>query len=308
MNSDIIRQLCRYMNNKQKINLLSLNTVTHSMKMRILFTKQTILDNIIGLSYFDQFTNVFVRNRFERLPENVKIVQFDDNFNDDIHNLKRSKKVTHVIFGRNFNRPIVGCIPDTVRYLSFGAFFDQPIEGAIPNGVVNLKFGRGFNRPIENGIPQSVKYLTFGKGFTHVNGEAMPRNLINLQLPHYWSRCHTLQLPPNLTHLLIRCTSSVRKIPSSIVFLELLMSYSQNIPDDFIPYGVKTLVINGEYNVTLPSKLPLSIEHLRLNMLIGTYNLGLVHSSIKSLELSSYLYDQFIATNHRSDLVIKRLK
>src|SRR5687767_11089636 len=129
MNDDVLLHMCAYMDNRQKINFLSINIMTHRLKAKTLFKKRVTLNNISGLFYFDRFENICVRNRFGRLPENTKIVQFDNDFDDFIYDLKYPKKVTHMIFGRNFNKPIVGCIPP-VQYLSFGVKFNQSIVNA----------------------------------------------------------------------------------------------------------------------------------------------------------------------------------
>ena len=75
MNNDVISHVCRYMNDKQKIYILSITVAMNKLKSEILFTKPVMLDHIVKLSYFDQFRNIIVQNRFKRLPKSTKVIR-----------------------------------------------------------------------------------------------------------------------------------------------------------------------------------------------------------------------------------------
>jgi hypothetical protein len=300
------------MNNLQKVNFLSINIMTHKLKTKTYFKKTVILDDITGLFYFDQFENILIRNRFNRLPANARIVQFDDDFNDFVCDLEHTKKVTHMIFGKSFNKPIIGCIPRTIRYLLFGMHFNQSIDNdAIPNSVVNLKFGRRFNQSIKDNIPSSVKYLTFGKGFTYVENKMTLDALINLQLPYYWLRYQVESLPSNLTYLVITYSRDIFEIPSSVIRLHLLIDTRVPGPlaKNCIPVGVIFLTITSLLDIDIANIIPHTTRRLRLEAFSNVINLSeSLPLSLKRLELSSHIYDKFILKNDRPGLKIKRLK
>ncbi len=87
------------------------------------------------------------------IPLNVTHLIFEKEFNQPI---VIPNSVTHLIFGCNFNQPIV--IPNSVTYLSFGYEFNQIVD--IPNSVIHLIIGNEFDI-IDNNIPNSVNHLTY---------------------------------------------------------------------------------------------------------------------------------------------------
>jgi len=299
------------MHNKQKNNFLSTTIMAHNLKSKTHFKKQVILDNISGLFYFDQFENILIRRRFDKLPENTKIIKFDDYFNESIDNLNYPKKVTHMIFGRDFNRSIIGCIPMTIKYLSFGYKFNNHIINAIPETVTHLKFGRHFNQPIEHPIPTSVKHLTLGKGFTYIGTNTLSE-LVNLQMHSYWMLRPIKFLPHNLAYLTDYYDGTALQIPPTVIHLHLRIYTSQHFPINMIPNSIKFLIINSRYDTLLTNRIPAGVERLRLEIVINQDQiqtfLESIPLSVKRLELCSHVYDKIIKFNNRQGLIIKRLK
>ena len=56
--------------------------------------------------------------------------------------------MTHLTFGRDFNKPIE-VLPHNLTHLTFGRDFNKPIGGILPPNLTHLTFGDDFNQPIE---------------------------------------------------------------------------------------------------------------------------------------------------------------
>jgi len=160
---DLIIQICIYLTDKDKINLLSINKQYHLIKNKIYYIEQIKKCKIINLFYYDNFINIICSNLIN-FPKNIKYLTFGKIFNKEIKGAIPNS-VTHLTFGENFNQEIKGAIPNSVTHLTFGYCFDQDIKGAIPNSVTHLTFGDKFNKEIKGAIPNLVTHLTFGYCF-----------------------------------------------------------------------------------------------------------------------------------------------
>lgn len=114
--------------------------------------------------YYQNLTDVQLKNKVEILPKALKKLTFNHCFNQPIQNYVPTS-VRYVEFGINFNQPINDCFSLGLKYLIFGSCFNQPIRYCIPTSVTCLQFGDSFNQPIENCIPPKVKDLHFGYNF-----------------------------------------------------------------------------------------------------------------------------------------------
>ena len=93
------------------------------------------LDEIVNLSYFDQFNHVIVSDTTIRLPKSVTRITFSDNFDESVENY----------------------LPDTVTHITFGLLFDRPIH-TMPKAIVYVAFGEIFCQPIDC-VPDSIKFI-----------------------------------------------------------------------------------------------------------------------------------------------------
>lgn len=141
--------------------------------------KRNVIVNNINVYYYNALTNITINTLLAKYPKNLRVLKFDDRFNQPIKDHKLPN-VTKLIFGWRFNQSIKKSIPDTVRYLEFGNEFDQSIK-FLPPLLTHLIFGFFFNKSIKNRIPLTVKYLVFGDRFNHpvcdLNNEFIPRTI-----------------------------------------------------------------------------------------------------------------------------------
>lgn len=131
--------------NASKINdLLNPNS---DIKYRIVAVKEMQIDQLI------------------LLPQSVRKLSFDTNFNQPLAVGVLPSLVTHLTFGNCFNQSLyVGVLPSSMTHLIFGWDFDQSLEvEVLPSSLTHLIFGVKFNHPIEVGVlPSSLTHLTFG--------------------------------------------------------------------------------------------------------------------------------------------------
>ena len=99
--TDEFLHICAYLSDKDNIYLSDASKRLSIIKFRILFFTKVYIKDIIYLSYFHQFTNVTMSYTNESLP----------------------KHISCLAFGHDFDKPINGCIPESVTNLTFGYFF-----------------------------------------------------------------------------------------------------------------------------------------------------------------------------------------
>ncbi len=169
---DVLAEILFHLEDKNKIQFLSINTSFHVFKNKILFTNAVDPCKVNHLSYYDNFVNIKFSNDFNenistyQFPLNITHLTFGDNFNQKIDNCI-PKRVTHLIFGYSFNQKIDNCIPKGVTHLTFGWCFNQEIDGCIPSSVTHLIFGFRFNQNIDNCILSKLKKLRISKYYSH---------------------------------------------------------------------------------------------------------------------------------------------
>jgi len=144
LSTDIIVYLVEsFLGDFVKTQLMAINKGYYSLRFKFTFNNVIDFKLVNHLDYYNNFTNLIIKDINIILPKKIKYLNFD----------------------YDFNQSIKGCIPNSVTHLTFGDFFDQPIESCISNSVTHLTFGNDFNQPIEGCIPNSVTHLTFGDKF-----------------------------------------------------------------------------------------------------------------------------------------------
>ena len=140
----LIRIFNKLLDDKSKLNLISINKNINQKRTKFTFDKLIVCDEKYQNCWFyDYLTNVIIKNKKVKLPNSV----------------------THLTFRYYFNQNIEGCIPNSVTNLTFGYYFNQNIQNCIPSSVTHLTLGWNFNQNIQNCIPSSAKavtHLTFG--------------------------------------------------------------------------------------------------------------------------------------------------
>ena len=193
---DIIKYICHYASDKDKIQFLSVNQKMHLLKNFVNYWDMIRVEKIQKLWYFDRFINIIV-DKTCTFPKNVKCLTFGWYFNQEIKDCI-PLSVTHLTFGSNFNQDIKDCIPLSVTHLTFGWNFNQDIKDCIPSSVTHLIFGACFNKDIKDCIPSSVTHLTFGGCFNQDIKDCIPSSVTHLTFGYYFNQDFDFCSLPNL--------------------------------------------------------------------------------------------------------------
>ena len=137
---DLIKYICLFLSESDKINYLSISRNMHLLKNTIQYFDKISINKIIKLSYYKQFTNII----------------WVDNI--IIPNNSLPLNLAHLTFGRNFNQDIKGALPLNLTHLTFHGCFNQDIKGALPLNLTNLTFGYNFNKDIKGALPLNLTH------------------------------------------------------------------------------------------------------------------------------------------------------
>ena len=61
--------------------------------------------------------------------------------------------LTSLAFGNDFDSPVAGLLPETLRHLRFGSRFCKPLDGFLPGALITLRLGARFVFPIGDRAP-----------------------------------------------------------------------------------------------------------------------------------------------------------
>ncbi|KAK5574975.1 hypothetical protein RB653_010230 [Dictyostelium firmibasis] len=189
----------------------------------------------------------------KKLPNNLKVLLFQDSYDQRIVNGFLPNSLTSLTFGDGFNSSIdVGCLPSSITYLKFGYHFNCIIrKGSLPNELKTLKFGESFNKSLNSEpcflnttklemiylgreyespinkftFPKSLKILEFSSSckFNHpIDVGYLPESLETLILGEDSFKSSIKSLPTTLKHLSINCVVSLRNLKPFLKNLEIL--------------------------------------------------------------------------------------
>lgn len=281
---DTVLQICKNLPDSGKIYLSASSKHMGYIRYNVSYHEQVYIKRILRTPYFDRFTDLYVSDTEHALPKAATRLEFCGTFDQTIGKFI-NVGVTHVIFGSNFNKSILGCLPSSVTYLKFGKYFDQQIYGSIPDSVTHIEFGCRFNQSVKNCISKSVTYLKFGELFncpvsgnlsdsiTHLTfGKYYNQSLDNLPrfLTHLKLSCYNcppmFNLPNSITNLTFknRCKPFQMCVPLTVTHLTFGHNFCGPI-DSIIPESCTHLTIFSEI-VQLPSGIPSSIVEIKLPM------------------------------------------
>ena len=166
-----------------KLNFLSdyinynMNDKNSHIKNEMIKNSQ-IFDNLPSnlevLKYPSNYNLILV----EQIPQNIIKLFLSNKFNKSIDKLlnpnfgtsklRPKTKITHLIFGNEFNQS-VNYLPTTITHIFFGSSFNKSIDN-LPNSIEVLVLGTSFNIEINN-FPINLKEITFGEEFNQlING------------------------------------------------------------------------------------------------------------------------------------------
>ncbi len=110
---EIISYICDFINDSEKIILLSLNKELNNCKNLTFYRNAVNYETIANLWYFDNFINVIINN-LTILP----------------------KFITHLTFGREFNQSIQNAIPASVTHLEIPIRYNSQLQ----NSKIKIKY------------------------------------------------------------------------------------------------------------------------------------------------------------------------
>jgi hypothetical protein len=214
---DIFSQMCKHLNDREKINLTAITTTTNCFKYKLVYVDQIDENKIHKLPYYDNFESISINYVYNQFPKNVKKVSIHCFMGCVIYSLvvdidipstvtylelcpdkeihTQGSPYTSVPY---FVRPINHKIPKSVTHLRFDGYFNQLIKNWILNSVTHLRFGQSFNQSVKDCIPNSVTHLRFGESFNRSLEDCIPNSVTHLSID---GPCFYGRIPSNLRHL-----------------------------------------------------------------------------------------------------------
>lgn len=194
----------------------------------------------------------------EHYPNNLKEIEFTDNFNEEVNNLPFG--LEKIIFGKHFSRSVQK-LPSTVREIQFGDDFNLTIN-KLPYGLKKLEFEDKFNKPIDK-LPDTIEELRLGYKFNQVVNK-WPASLKRLECDtHSKFNYPLVNLPDGLKEIYLSFWYNVKieVFPRELEIIDMGDSYSFPL-DNFGP-NLKKLILPRRFNFPLEN-LPIGLKYLRL--------------------------------------------
>jgi hypothetical protein len=140
-----------------------------------LIKKSQVLDNLPEnlqvLKYPSNYNLILI----DKIPQNIIRLFLSNKFNQSVDKLlnpnfgtsnpRPPTKITHLIFGQEFNQHVL-YLPDTLTNIYFGNKFNKPVNN-LPNSIQVISFGNYFNLSISN-LPKNLIEITFGPEFNQI--------------------------------------------------------------------------------------------------------------------------------------------
>uniref|UniRef100_A0A6C0C7I2 F-box and FNIP repeat-containing protein n=1 Tax=viral metagenome TaxID=1070528 RepID=A0A6C0C7I2_9ZZZZ len=194
-NYDIFSQICKYLTNKEKINLTAITTATNDFKYKLNYVDQVTHEKICKLSFYDNFESISINGSYEKFPKNVKNIVISCYPACNVYAASPHFSIpiatTHLtlyqftqewIQSKTINiESIKRKIPNTITHLTFNGDFNENIHGCIPNSVTHLRFGEHFNHSIEGCLPVSVTHLSIDNRY-YMFASALPSHVTHFEL------------------------------------------------------------------------------------------------------------------------------
>lgn len=209
---------------------------------------------IIQISLFNHpviFSNNLTQQNQSTQPIQLTHISFGRDFNQQFvptNNLK------FIVFGSNFNQPIIFPNDSQLTHLFFGTWFNQPI--ILPDNLTHLNFEylSNFNRPII--LPQSLTHLSLGLNLRFIE-------LSNIKYLSIGSNNEYIMnnLPNTLEELILKPAFRLplNDLPNSIKIIELPMYYDKPLYN--IPLNLKIIRVYSKYKFinNLPNSISINI-------------------------------------------------
>ena len=302
LHNDVIVNIIGYLNDKNKISLLSTNMLLHKMKNKIIYHDQVNLNKIQHLWYIDQIINIFVSSESTlsyKIPKNVTNVTITNIYMN--YNIYSQHSIKHLTFEVSIFYTIVG-IPPNVTHLAFEQYFDAEIKNHIPNSVTHLTFKDCNTRSIINSIPLNVTHLVLGINVHPYSiKDCIPTGVTHLTL--YGSITDLLgHIPTSVTHLILgKFNYDIQGcIPPSVIHLTFGKNFNQDI-QDYIPPSVTHLTFGENFNQDIRDCSLSNVTHLTFGRRFNQYVQGCIPSNVTHLTFKRP-FDQYIVNTIPSNV------
>ncbi|KAM9957708.1 hypothetical protein ACTFIW_012677 [Dictyostelium discoideum] len=247
---------------------------------------------VTTLEFDNQFNQVIHNGD---IPKNVGSIIFGKEFNSFIEPFSINSNVTSIEFGYRFNQPIVdNQLPvENLTNLTFGNNFNQTIEPhQFSKNLKKLKYGLTFNRTIQAGLyfNTSLESLKFGPRFNQqIPLKTLPNTLKYLDLYGWTGPIVPGTFPQSLKSLKLNYFNQPLQVSSlpSLISLELLEDFNQPININTIPTSLKSLKLGRNYSQDLTNSLPESLTSLDISSTNLKFNIDLL-PNLNSIILSNY--------------------
>jgi hypothetical protein len=221
-------------------DLLDTNSFVKKEKIKQILPLDNLPPNIKVLKFPANYNMI----QIDKIPQGVVKLWLSNPFNSSIDKLlncnfgtnkpKPPTKLTHLVFGREFNQG-VNYLPDTVTHLFFGEFFNKSVDN-LPNSLVFVKFSNSFNKTVDN-LPASITSIEFGKNFSQSINK-LPHTVETIKFAHGYIDCKIV--PYNIP---------IKKLPSNLkkIFLKNYNNSYDREENDRIYSNFKELIQYIEY-------------------------------------------------------------
>ncbi len=196
--------------------------------------------NLQVLKYPSNYNLILI----ERIPQNIQRLFLSNKFNQSIDRLlnpnfgtskpRPPTKITHLIFGDEFNHPVLN-LPDTLTNLYFGAKFNKSVNN-LPNSLQVLVFGNNFNLLISN-LPPNLIEITFGADFNQPINNIKPllKKIIFTKYDTFEKYKITNEDGSNIN--VYNYNKKINKLPPDTkIYLPKVSNYSNKPLDDFYSF------------------------------------------------------------------------
>ena len=213
----------------------------------------------------DWQSNLLIAIKFNRdiIVDNVLVVKSNKNmFNiddiDDINNIYYNK----IQCIRNCTQG--NDLPVNLKTLHFDDTFNDPVDLTYMIHLKFVRFGKKFDHPLEGKLPTNLKVLEFSRHSIF----SYSINLSHTQCKRLTlgTKCNnTLILPDTLETLILgfNYVQNITHLPSQLRYLDLGYRFNHDI-DFSTCVNLRILRLSHYYNHSLDSKLPESLQHLKI--------------------------------------------
>lgn len=206
-------------------------------------------------------------NGFKKFT-NLKVIRFDDDFNQLLMKNIFPSTLTKVTFGMEFNQVLPeGVLPNSLIKLTFGYCFNKSLKEVIlPNSITQLIFGYSFNQPLVN-LPNALIELTFGQKFNQQIAEhILPDSLLRLTFGYSFNSIITEEvLPKSLLYL--KFGESFNKplvkgvLPDGLIDLTFGYDFNKLLTEEILPKNISRITFSQKYAFLIKKKSLYEVEY-----------------------------------------------